>query len=245
MIHSHEDFVARFRRMETQELLERLATGELTDVATGALRDVVCERGMSASDFDERLRQAKKGVYRKAGRKGCDYCRQSTLLSSVKDAGQTFCSSECLQMARLMEAAVDLDPNDIPARALAIRNGPCPRCGRRGSPVEVRRAYWIWSAVVFTRWGTSAKLCCKGCGNDENLRSMGSSFVLGWWGFPWGILRTPVQVIANVVAIFRRDPEMPSDELMEAARLELAAELLAAQQPRDAFRPMASAGTGS
>jgi hypothetical protein len=235
MNYSQQDFEMRFRRMEDYELRERLATGELTEAATAALKIVMCERGMLESDFDARYKGAKKAVYRRTGaRNQCDYCQQSIrLFSAVKDAGQKFCSPECLRLARLMESSVDLDETDIASRALTIRNGPCPLCGRRDSPVEIRKHHWIWSAIIFARWGTGAKLCCKSCGNRENYRSIGSSLLLGWWCFPPGLLWTPIQMGANLVEVCRRDREAPSHDLIQIVKLQMAAALLASSRRSD------------
>jgi hypothetical protein len=62
---------------------------------------------------------------------------------------------------------------------------------------------------------------------------MGALFSLlaGWWGFPWGLILTPVQVIRNVVGMSRAyDPYNPSPQLEASVRLSLGARLLARQQ---------------
>lgn len=129
-----------------------------------------------------------------------------------------------------MEASVDIPEQRIIEHALEIRNGACPSCRGRESRIEVRKYYWVWSAVLFTRWGTSSKVCCKKCGTESNLISVASCLLLGWWGVPWGIFITPVQIVSNIVAMFRRfNTSKPSAELILAARLKLAEAVLGEQ----------------
>jgi hypothetical protein len=47
---------------------------------------------------------------------------------------------------------------------------------------------------------------------------------------PWGIFITPAQIISNIAALFRKfDKSKPSEELVQAARLQLA-EAISGQQ---------------
>jgi len=57
------------------------------------------------------------------------------------------------------------------------------------------------------------------------------SFLFGWWGFPWGFIYTPVQVIRNITGMFRgSDEKRPSGELEKLVRIHIAAQVLAAQR---------------
>jgi hypothetical protein len=53
------------------------------------------------------------------------------------------------------------------------------------------------------------------------------SLFLGWWGFPWGLLVTPVQVVSNLVGYFggAKSTE-PSKELYRLVQISLGARLL-------------------
>jgi hypothetical protein len=52
-MYSREDFIERFRGMETALLVHRLTTGELTDVARDALCHVLHERGVPLEPISE------------------------------------------------------------------------------------------------------------------------------------------------------------------------------------------------
>lgn len=227
-MYSRQYFVEKFREWETGDLLDHLATSDLTDEAKDAILSVMRERGIVEKELDAHIIQAKKMQYRRTSpTKECDFCRKSTGFFPIKNEGQKFCSATCLRNARLMEAAVEIPETEIYNRALDIKNGPCPACRGRSTKIEVRKSYWVWSALLFTRWGTTSKVCCKKCGMQSNLGSLAANVFLGWWGIPWGILITPAQIFSNIVAMFRRfDDLKPSDELLQAAKLQLADELM-------------------
>ena len=50
------------------------------------------------------------------------------------------------------------------------------------------------------------------------------SLVLGWWGFPWGLVLTPVQIARNLSGMLRPpEPSKPSEKLEKIVRLTMAA----------------------
>ena len=53
------------------------------------------------------------------------------------------------------------------------------------------------------------------------------SIFLGWWGIPWGILLTPVQIGKNVVALFKSHSSVdPSAQLGQLVRIGIASQAL-------------------
>jgi hypothetical protein len=57
------------------------------------------------------------------------------------------------------------------------------------------------------------------------------SFFAGWWGFPWGLVMTPVQVIRNIVGMLQSgDSATPSEDLRRIVSASLAEQLLLEQQ---------------
>jgi hypothetical protein len=103
----------------------------------------------------------------------------------------------------------------ITEQVRAIHQGRCPRCSNHG-PVDVHKSYWVWSAFLFTRWGSSLHICCRKCGRFEQIKASLFSFVLGWWGFPWGLLMTPFQIIQNLIGLFAGPSDSkPSENLYQ------------------------------
>jgi hypothetical protein len=58
------------------------------------------------------------------------------------------------------------------------------------------------------------------------MTSAAFSLVLGWWGLPWGLLLTPVQIGRNLIGI-ARPPEAskPSAQLEKIIRMNIAANM--------------------
>ena len=58
------------------------------------------------------------------------------------------------------------------------------------------------------------------------------SLLLGWWGFPVGLVMTPVQIVRNIARnLATVDPTRPSRELVDHVHQRLSRELIAAQVP--------------
>ena len=89
----------------------------------------------------------------------------------------------------------------------------------------------VWSALVLTSWKNEPQISCRSCGRKQQVLSLVISLVAGWWGFPWGLIMTPVQVIRNLRGIFGGpDPLQPSPQLEQAVRVSIARQALAARQ---------------
>jgi hypothetical protein len=89
----------------------------------------------------------------------------------------------------------------------------------------------VWSAFVLTRWTTTAQVSCRACATKSQLGGMLFSAVLGWWGFPWGLILTPVQITRNIVSMSTRgDPSKPSDQLRKLVMVQIGAQAIQKNQ---------------
>jgi hypothetical protein len=53
------------------------------------------------------------------------------------------------------------------------------------------------------------------------------SALVGWWGVPFGLVITPVQIIRNLLGLLSSGPSLePSAELEKRVRLAIAAQLV-------------------
>ena len=57
------------------------------------------------------------------------------------------------------------------------------------------------SAVVLTSWRAMPRISCRSCATKAQIGGALTSFTLGWWGFPWGLVMTPVQVVRNLMGL--------------------------------------------
>jgi len=74
-------------------------------------------------------------------------------------------------------------------------------------------------------------MSCQSCGTKRKVFDTFYSLVFGWWGMPWGLLITPLQVLRNLVGLLRKpDPSVPSAALEKMVRLRMAEEILRARR---------------
>lgn len=162
----------------------------------------------------------------------CHACNFWIPLGGEVDGEYRYCSDVCMRDGPVFPLAQRLPAADVRLKALKIHGGRCPHCDGPG-PVELRTSYRVWSAVVITHWSSRYLIACRACGVRAQLRGIGWSALLGWWGLPLGPLVTPVQILRNVVSMFiAPDRQQPSKKLVRQASLQLAQERLAARQGR-------------
>jgi hypothetical protein len=160
----------------------------------------------------------------------CANCGTTILFGGVKAGELRFCNANCQSKGHLLSAATRV-PDDVAIEfARKIHSGDCPRCQGPG-PVDVHNAYWVWSALAFTRWGSQQQVSCRRCAAKTQAGKLAFSSVLGWWGFPWGLFWTPVQVARNAMALASPpNPAEPSARLVQIARVHLASQPRGPQQ---------------
>lgn len=90
--------------------------------------------------------------------------------------------------------------------------------------MDVHVSYWVWSLLVLTQWKTTPQVSCRACGVKKQLAGAAFSLGLGWWGIPWGLLMTPLQIVRNVTAVFNGpEPTQPSPQLERVLRVNIGA----------------------
>jgi hypothetical protein len=156
----------------------------------------------------------------------CDNCGTTILFGGVRSGPYRFCKQQCCDSAVQLVAAAELPEEFIAEKTRQLHESVCHRCQRRG-PIDVHTAHSVWSAFVVTSWRSTRYVCCQSCGTKAKLRALTASTLFGWWGFPWGLLITPVQISRNLYGLFAApDPAVPSAALMDVVRRQLAGQLL-------------------
>ena len=161
----------------------------------------------------------------------CDYCGKTILISRLHEGDRVFCSEQCKEGAAILAASRKLPDDLIRKKVGEVHHGKCPLCHRSG-PVDVHISHRVFSAVFATSWGSRSHICCRSCGIRNQLGDAAFCLLFGWWGIPWGVLGTPIQIGRNLVAAAKGpDPAGPSPELEKRVRLEVATKDLASHHP--------------
>jgi len=160
----------------------------------------------------------------------CGYCGSTIVIGGVRAGEQRFCNQKCLQGAYILSVTKNVPPEVLDRQVEEIWRGNCPKCRSLG-PVDVHKVHEVWSALVLTRWTTNAQVSCRSCATKRQLGGVAFSFFFGWWGFPWGLILTPVQITRNVIGMSRGpDAARPSEDLRKLVLVNLGMQMLASQK---------------
>mgnify|MGYP003342456451 CR=1 FL=1 len=153
----------------------------------------------------------------------CSYCNTTILFGGVTEGNLRFCNAGCHEKGQLARVAQRLPRSEVRAVLDEVHQGRCPECKGK-VPVDVHVKHTVWSAVYLTSWNSKPMICCRSCGVKAQAGGLAFSAVLGWWGFPWGLIMTPVQIIRNISGMMSGpNPDEPSAELDRIVRLGIAA----------------------
>jgi len=153
----------------------------------------------------------------------CAACGTTIVFGGKHHGDLRFCNDKCLTAGAVLAAAASVPEAAVAPRVWEIRNGRCPSCSGPG-PVDIHLSYRVWSGLVLTSYRTRQHLCCSRCATRARIKDALFSLAFGWWGIPWGLIWTPVQIFRNVMAIVRsEDAATPSPALVEVVRLQIAA----------------------
>ncbi|HLA64485.1 MAG TPA: hypothetical protein VK610_08645 [Rhodothermales bacterium] len=85
---------------------------------------------------------------------------------------------------------------EIDALIDAVRVRPCPHCGGRLRPLNAGRVAQAMSLLLFTHYQERIEVACPDCLARKARHSLWFTVVLGWWGFPFGPIRS-VQALVH------------------------------------------------
>jgi hypothetical protein len=166
----------------------------------------------------------------------CDYCGTTILFGGKRDANGRFCNQKCQSGGAMLALSKQVPDTMVRDQVWKTHQGICPRCGGSG-PVDVHVSHKVWSALLLTKWSSVPQISCRACGRKSQWTGVGFSLLLGWWGFPWGLIMTPIQIGRNLVAMGRSaDASSPSPELEKIVRMTMASQ---APRPPVSQRPIA------
>lgn len=87
---------------------------------------------------------------------------------------------------------------DIDAYCDIVSNLRCPSCGGTTERLNATMTGEVMSFILFTTYSKKIKVGCPHCLDKANNNALTKTAFLGWWGLPWGIIRTPQAIALNV-----------------------------------------------
>ncbi len=157
----------------------------------------------------------------------CDYCGTGILMGGVRVGELRFCNRKCANNAAILNASRNIPQTEIDRQVEEVWRGNCPKCRGLG-PVDVHKFHQVWSALVLTRWTSSPQISCRSCATKRQLGAAAFSLFCGWWGIPWGIVLTPVQIGRNIAGMASGpNSSIPSPQLRKVVQLHIGSQILA------------------
>lgn len=95
-----------------------------------------------------------------------------------------------------------------------LRNLPCPSCGNTSFRLNGTLTYTVTSFILFTSHRSDSFIGCPDCLNKKNNNAILSTALFGWWGVPWGLIKTPLYIYRNIMAKKYIGMEHPNDTLL-------------------------------
>lgn len=152
-------------------------------------------------------------------------CCGSTVFFGKRVGTDQYCNNNCLSRGPIIHVSRAVPDHLVRSEAEKIFTSPCPVCRKSHGPTDLHYSHTIWSALVLTSWNSQARFSCKPCSLKKQSLATAQSLVLGWWGFPWGILGTPVTVVRNFIAMGSKiGATAPSKDLFAQTRVLIAAQ---------------------
>ncbi|MGG1947256.1 hypothetical protein AB1286_21130 [Trinickia sp. NRRL B-1857] len=156
----------------------------------------------------------------------CSNCGKTFLIGGRSIDGYRYCGTRCSDSHWIIATADQLPAEVIQPLVEKWRHGPCPICRRNDSPIDVHAEHRVMSFLIATQWSTRRHVCCRRCGQKKQFLAILQSSVLGWWGIPWGLIFTPIQIVRNFVGASRRDKDSATIQFEQAVRRQVAAQQL-------------------
>jgi hypothetical protein len=153
----------------------------------------------------------------------CGYCGSTIVVGGVTAGGQRFCNNKCLGNAHILSLAKQVPAEVVDRQVEEVFRGNCPKCRGLG-PVDVHKVHRVWSALVLTQWTTTPLVSCRSCALKSQLGGLLFSAALGWWGLPWGLILTPIQITRNIIGMCSESNSgQPSADLRRLVLVNIAA----------------------
>ncbi|MDB5268569.1 MAG: hypothetical protein JWP58_1609 [Hymenobacter sp.] len=94
-----------------------------------------------------------------------------------------------------------------------LQTQPCPICRSSSQRLNATMTSKVISFLVMTTWKKQFAIACPPCLDKLNRDASTTSALLGWWGFPWGIIRTVQALVANGKMARNNHAPYPNDLL--------------------------------
>lgn len=114
--------------------------------------------------------------------------------------------------------AIEVQVNGLPVAEIEsliskIKKLDCPDCGESNLGLVGGMIRKVRSYILFTQYEERAKIGCSKCINSEREVELIRNIILGWFGIPMGLIRTPQSIFKHFSENKKR--EQVSNSILE------------------------------
>lgn len=103
-----------------------------------------------------------------------------------------------IERAQYDTSEVEAKANTAETRAAPPEPIVCSACGKVTAQPRYVIFYEVKSFIFLTTRKPIQGIFCSGCAEKKVFRATAITWMLGWWGFPWGFIYTPHAIIKNL-----------------------------------------------
>lgn len=83
-----------------------------------------------------------------------------------------------------------LSPEELDEYSILIQKQPCPKCKSKTSKLNAVILTEVVSMILLTNTSKHFRIACPDCLTNFRKKADNKTLLLGWWGFPWGVIKT-------------------------------------------------------
>ncbi len=106
---------------------------------------------------------------------------------------------------------------DIVNYAYILQGLPCPHCQRTDKKLNGAILHTVKSFIVLTFHQKKPVIGCSSCLQKKINLAMASTALFGWWGVPWGLIKTPQYIYLNIQQKKKAKVDGPNEVLLSFA----------------------------
>jgi predicted nucleic-acid-binding Zn-ribbon protein len=106
---------------------------------------------------------------------------------------------------------------EIDSYCKVISELSCPICGNSSEKLNATITGEVMSFIFLTTYKKKIKVGCPDCLDKANNNALAKNAFLGWWGIPWGIIRTIQYISLNLKSKRTNRSNDPNDYLRSFA----------------------------
>jgi hypothetical protein len=91
----------------------------------------------------------------------------------------------------------EIDDEKLLEYSELVRSLPCPVCKSTNEKLNATMTGSVISFIIITNYEKELKIACPNCLDKANNNAIIKSALLGWWGLPWGLIRTTQALLFN------------------------------------------------